>query len=144
MQHTFDVNTAPLTTAEIHKKIASVTLTCTWGQLLILVGTSLAWLCGVFWLLTVLCSGVACIIVLLNSVFECYPYEDVSESECEDLIKACAATPEGQAYRLAVIELGRKFVNGELDALRAWADSSAARAACKILYDVPSSAAPDA
>lgn len=64
-------------------------------------------------------------------------YQDVEVKECDALLKACEATPEGQSYRLAVVGQGRKFIDGERDALVAWASSADARAACKKLHSAP-------
>lgn len=138
MSHTFDVNTTPLTTAQISKQLKTLTTVQMTLQTFTLVAALVAWMCGCY-LLAVFGAGVVCGVIQVSYWFKYCPFEDVEESACEDLVESCAATPEGQAYRLAVIEQGRKFVNGERAALFAWAESASARAACKKLYDVPTS-----
>jgi hypothetical protein len=67
-------------------------------------------------------------------------YVVVQDSKCDDLFTACEATPEGKAYRQAVLQQGRKFAMGEFDAVCQWAVEAGNRAACKKLYDVPTQA----
>jgi hypothetical protein len=62
---------------------------------------------------------------------------DVSDTDCAALLKVCNATGEGRVYRKAVLEQGRKFVNGELAALTEWSANAAVRENCKRLYDIP-------
>ena len=62
---------------------------------------------------------------------------DLSDGWCKDLYELCMSTPEGQDYRAAVLEQGRKFTNAEHEAMKIWADGRAHREACHALYNIP-------
>lgn len=64
-------------------------------------------------------------------------YEPIDPDNCEKMLKYCEATPEGVAYRTAVLTQGRKFVYGDFCAMRTWAEEADTRAACKKLYNIP-------
>lgn len=63
--------------------------------------------------------------------------EPLEQSRCSELLAACAASPEVELYRQAVIAQGRTFVNAEFEALTQYAATAGQRAACKTLYAVP-------
>lgn len=73
------------------------------------------------------------------ATFSVSGHHSVEASDCEELLKLCESTPEGQIYRDAVLKQGREFVIEELEALRAWDAQSRAELACKKLYCIPSS-----
>lgn len=62
---------------------------------------------------------------------------ELSERWCEDFHEQCKRTPEGLAYRAAVLEQARKFTNAEHTEMRSWADGRAHRDACNALYNIP-------
>lgn len=64
-------------------------------------------------------------------------FRDLRDDRCKDFHKLCLSTPEGQAYRTAVLEQARKFNNGEFDAMELWAEERANREACTDLYNIP-------
>lgn len=60
--------------------------------------------------------------------------EPLEQVCCGELLSACAASPEVEHYRTAVVAQGRQFVKGEFAALTAFAATANQRAACKSLY----------
>lgn len=138
MSVTFDITRTPLTSVELQqnrRKLASLTFAV---QSAALFAGVLAWHFGLPTVLAVVGVSVVFCAAKVVEWNESTPYDDISEEACADLFEASQATPEGQTYRLAVLEQGRKFVHGEFMALQEWAESASARAACKKLYDIPS------
>jgi hypothetical protein len=65
-------------------------------------------------------------------------YEDIdANSDCDKMYRACEQSPEGRAYRQAVIAQGRRFVNAELRMMDEWNKEQQLAGACKRLYDIP-------
>ena len=77
------------------------------------------------------------ILLLLSLTHKADCYADVAGNErCAELYQACEQTPEGRAYRQAVLAQGRKFVNAELVMLKEWNIHRMASSACKTLYGI--------
>jgi hypothetical protein len=137
MTHEFDINAAPLTTVQLQQKIKECKNSANALRVMAIVFALVAWACGLYFVAALFFVALAFGVAAIACAFAVCPYENVAVDDCEDLLKACYATPEGQDYRLAVIEQGRQFVNGELQALHAWAESANARAACRKVYAAP-------
>lgn len=61
--------------------------------------------------------------------------QDITEERhCARLLELLQASPEGQAYRQAVLNQGRKFVKGELAMAESWLDAQKRTAALVQLY----------
>lgn len=60
--------------------------------------------------------------------------EPVDDYDCADLLSACRATPEGEAYRQKVLDEHRQFVVAEQTMIEGWARGAGRRAACAALY----------
>jgi NAD(P)-dependent dehydrogenase (short-subunit alcohol dehydrogenase family) len=67
------------------------------------------------------------------------PRYSLAPDECAEMLELCNATPEGAAYRKAVLKQGRRFIRPELEALKERARIAATAAACKALYAVEAS-----
>lgn len=77
------------------------------------------------------------ILLLLSLTHKADCYADVEgEERCAELYLACEQTPEGRAYRQAVLAQGRKFINAELVMLKEWNIHQLASKACKTLYGI--------
>lgn len=62
------------------------------------------------------------------------------QEDCEEMLVACYATPEGAAYRERVVAANRQFVMAEKNLLEDWASTAHVRAKCAQLYAIPGAA----
>lgn len=74
-----------------------------------------------------LCFGIAYLFLGLS-----FEHTDLPSALCRPMLELCNETPEGVAYRAAVIQQGRQFICAEYSAMRRWAQ----KAECKKLYGV--------
>lgn len=58
------------------------------------------------------------------------------QSECETMLYACLATPEGMAFRNKVVAAGRQFVQAECAMVVEWANGLRQRQKCAELYAI--------
>ena len=61
-------------------------------------------------------------------------FAPLEQVDCEVMLAACKATPEGRAYRESVVAAGRQFVVAEKKLLEDWAEGARSRAKCAELY----------
>lgn len=62
--------------------------------------------------------------------------EDLPADKCGEMLELCEKTPEGRQYRAAVLKLGRKFVEAEVEMMRLWVKQIAQRRSCRQLYGI--------
>lgn len=67
-------------------------------------------------------------------------FAPLEQVDCEVMLAACKATPEGRAYRERVVAMGRQFVEAEKKLLEDWAEGARSRAKCAELYSLESKA----
>jgi hypothetical protein len=144
MSDIFSIESTPPTEPEIKDAFgnARLKLRCQMLFMLVLSGTLVGLLfhsgmTPALFLGIVLSSAGTLVFCLVNDLSE---YEVLEESDCAEMMKLCEKTPEGRAYRKAVISQARKFAKGELTAMEAWVKNTETRDACKKLYEIPTEA----
>jgi hypothetical protein len=72
-------------------------------------------------LVTVIAATIYLYRRLDNLLLACNSYHDADQSECLQMVQYCNDSPQCEAYRKHVVELGRPFINAEVIAMRDFA-----------------------
>jgi hypothetical protein len=63
-------------------------------------------------------------------------YENLSRSQCEEMMKLINSVPEGKDFQQAILAQNRQFIQQDLMSIKWWKETASERHACKQLYEI--------